>query len=329
MNWSELPKVELHLHLDCSLSFEIVRMFDPAIDEDTYNFLYKAPINCQNLIEYIERAERAIQWMQTPEQLRLVTLDLFKQLKKDGVIYAEMRFAPLQHLRQGMTPEQVVEAVCTATEEGIKTYGIEAGIILCTLRHYTEDQSMETVKLAEQFKNKHVVGFDIAADETGFTLKEHVSAFAYARERGISITAHAGEAAGASSVWNTLELLRPTRIGHGVRSIEDPTLIQHLKQEDIHLEVCPTSNCLTKTTSAYANHPADQLYRDGISLSINTDGRTISNISLSDEFKKMQEHFGWEKAHWYHVTTEAIRHSFASSEVKKQLMDQVQHYFEN
>jgi adenosine deaminase len=323
MNWSALPKVELHLHLDCSLSYEVVRMFEPDISEDTYNDQFKAPFNCNNLLEYIERAERAIRWMQTPEQLRLVTLDLFHQLKQDGVIYAEMRFAPLQHLRGGLSPVEVVEAVCSAIHEGKKIYNIEAGLILCTLRHYTEEQSMETVRLAEKFKSLGVVGFDIAADEAGFTLDAHVAAFAYARKQGIPITAHAGEAVGANSVWQTLELLKPSRIGHGVRSIEDDALIDHLIEKNIHLEVCPTSNCHTKVCRSYAEHPVDKLLKQQVSLSINTDGRTISNISLTAEFEKLEKQFGWEKTQWYHVTTEAIRHSFASQETKERLLEKV------
>ena len=323
MNWRALPKVELHLHLDCSLSYEVVHMFEPEITIEQYNEQYKAPFNCNNLLEYIERAERAIQWMQTPEQLRLVTLDLFKQLKEDGVIYAEMRFAPLQHLRSGLSAEEVVETVCSATEEGKRVYGLEAGIILCTLRHYTEVQSMQTVQLADKFYSSGVVGFDIAADEVNYTLDAHVPAFTYARERGINITAHAGEAVGASSVWQTLEQLKPSRIGHGVRSMEDASLIEHLKTNDIHLEVCPTSNCHTKVCQSYVEHPVDQLYKQDVSMSINTDGRTISDISLSNEFEKLHTHFGWEKTQWYQVSTEAIRHSFASSEIKNQLLEKV------
>lgn len=329
MNWSALPKVELHLHLDCSLSYEVVRKFEPEISKETYHDQFKAPFNCNNLLEYIERAERAIQWMQTPEQLRLVTLDLFNQLKQDGVIYAEMRFAPLQHLRGGLSPEEVVEAVCSAMNEGKKIFNVEAGLILCTLRHYTEEQSMETVHLAEKFKSQGVVGFDIAADEAGFTLDAHVSAFAYARERGISATAHAGESVGANSVWQTLERLKPSRIGHGVRSIEDASLIDHLIKKDIHLEVCPTSNCHTKVCQSYAEHPVDKLLKQHVSISINTDGRTISDISLTEEFEKLEKEFGWEKTQWYRVTTEAIRHSFASQETKNRLLEKVKHHLGN
>jgi adenosine deaminase len=321
MNWRALPKVELHLHLDCSLSYEVVRLFEPEITIEQYNEQYKAPFNCNNLLEYIARAERAIQWMQTPEQLRFVTLDLFKQLKEDGVVYAEMRFAPLQHVRSGLLAEEVVEAVCAAAEEGKRVYGIEAGIILCTLRHYSEEESMQTVRLAEKFKSRRVVGFDIAADEVNYTLDAHVAAFKYAREHGIHITAHAGEAVGAVSVWDTLEQLKPARIGHGVRSVEDEALIDHLKKNDIHLEVCPTSNCHTKVCQSYAEHPADQLYKQGVSMSINTDGRTISDISLSAEFEKLHTHFDWEKTHWLRVTKEAIRHSFAAPALKSRLLE--------
>ena len=160
--------MELHLHLDCSLSYECVKQLSPSVTLEDYNNSFIAPPKCTDLADYITRAIKGFELMQTREQLRLVTLDLFKQLKNDNVVYAEFRFAPLQHTLKGLAPEEVVQVVNDATEEGIKLYGVEAGIILCTLRHYTEAQSMETVQLAKKFKGSHVVGFDIAADEAGF-----------------------------------------------------------------------------------------------------------------------------------------------------------------
>jgi adenosine deaminase len=266
--------------------------------------------------------------MQTPEQLRLVTLDLFEQLKADHVLYAEIRFAPLLHTRQGMTPAQVVQAVLDAAEEGVQSTGVEAGIILCTLRHFNEAQSMETVSLVEQLKNTRVVGFDIAADEAGYPIDQHLKAFAYAKERGLSCTAHAGEAKGADSVWETLHHFHPARIGHGVRSIEDATLMAWLKDRDIHLEVCPTSNIQVNVFDRIEDHPADKIYRAGVSMSINTDARTISNTSLAHEYAVMQKVFHWDLAHFRHCNLEAIDHSFAPPEVKSRVRKQLEDAYE-
>jgi len=319
MNYSALPKIELHLHLDCSLSYEVVQQLAPEISFETYQESFIAPPKCTDLADYLTRAVKGFELMQTKGALRLVTLDLFRQLKNDHVIYAEIRFAPLLHLAKGLTPMEVVQTVNDAATEGMAETGITAGLILCTLRHHTEAQSMETVELVEQFKGAHVVGFDIAADEAGFPIDNHIRAFAFAKTNGLNITAHAGEAKGADSVWETLKNFHPTRIGHGVRSVEDPELMAFLKKEAIHLEVCPTSNVQTNVVETIKDHPADIIYRSGVSMSVNTDCRTVSNVTLTHEYHVLQEEFKWGKAHFLKCNLEAIEHAFTSNEVKAAL----------
>jgi adenosine deaminase len=319
INFTAQPKIELHLHLDCSLSYSVVQTLDPSITESQYNDEFVASVNCRDLNDYIAKAGRAIDLMQSRDALRLVTLDLFDQLKNDNVIYAEIRFAPLEHTKKGLTPHQVVEAVEKATQEGIQRTGIEAGVILCTLRHYSEKNSLETAKLCSDFKNTRIVGFDIAADEAGYPVDNHVKAFEYARRHNIPCTAHAGEACGAESVWETLQEFKPSRIGHGVRSVEDPKLMEHLKEHQIHLEVCPTSNTLTKVVSTLDDHPVDRIYNSGVSMSINTDGRTISNVSLRDEYKSLHKIFSWTKEHLLTCNLEAIKHAFIDDKMKEKL----------
>jgi adenosine deaminase len=318
-----LPKVELHQHLDCSLSYEVVQQLNPGITLAEYKRDFIAPAKCTDLADYITRAVKAVDLMQTEEQLRLVTLDVIKQLKKDHVIYAEMRFAPLQHLQKGLTPAQVVQVVNDAVEAGIRETGVQVGIILCTLRHYSTMQSMETVMLVEQFKGTHIVGFDIAADEAGFPIDNHIAAFKYAHEKGIPCTAHAGEAKGAESVRETLEHFRPSRIGHGVRSIEDASLVDYLKKHDIHLEVCPTSNIQTAIYDRIEHHTVNKIYEAGVSMSINTDARTISDVSLGSEYQLLEDTFHWTKAHFLHCNLEAVNHAFTSDENKRLLREQL------
>jgi adenosine deaminase len=234
-------------------------------------------------------------------------------------VYAEIRFAPLLHTKQGLSAQDVVEAVNSATEEGIKTYGVEAGIILCTLRHFSEAQSMETVELAKKFKGTCVVGFDIAANEAGFPIDNHIKAFQLANENNISCTAHAGEARGAESVWETLMNFHPKRIGHGVRSAEDAALLSFLKFNNIHLEVCPTSNVQSNVFNKIEDHTADKIYNSAVSMSINTDGRTLSDITLAREYELMEEVFRWDKSHFKKCNLEAIDHSFATTEVRERI----------
>jgi len=317
------PKVELHLHLDCSLSYEVVHQLNPSITPQAYRDQFIAPPVCTNLADYITRADRAVDIMQTQTALRLVTLDIFNQLKNDHVIYAEIRFAPLKHLGKGLTGEQVVAAVDSAVDEGIKRTGIRVGVILCTLRHFNNEQSMTTVKLVEKFRNNHVVGFDIAGDEAGFPITEHIAAFHYANAHGIPCTAHAGEAAGPKSVWETLNNFHPTRIGHGVRSIEDTALTRRLREKNILLEVCPTSNLQTNMYPDLAHHPVDRLYERKVPLNINTDCRTISNTTLNQEYSRLISQYHWKKSDFLACNLEAVDHAFTTPAVKASLRSQL------
>ncbi len=321
MDYAKLPKVELHLHLDCSLSYDVVKKIDSAITFDEYRSSFVAPPKCNDLADYLTRAVKGFELMQTKEQLQWVVLDLFTQLKADHVIYAEIRFAPLLHLQQGLTSVAVVEIVNQAVTEGIQQTGVEAGLILCTLRHFTEEQSMETARLTEMFRGTNVIGFDIAGDEAGFPAANHIKAFKFASEQGIHCTAHAGEAKGASSVWDTLKHFHPTRIGHGVRSAEDDNLLAFLKKENIHLEVCPTSNIQTNVYEKMEDHTAGKIYNTGISMSINTDARTISDTSLTNEYNKLAKFFNWNKEQFLHCNLQAIAHSFTTKEKKEKLKE--------
>ncbi|CAN5794059.1 hypothetical protein BH10BAC3_BH10BAC3_21070 [soil metagenome] len=152
MNYNNVPKVELHLHLDCSLSYDVVKKINPSVTLEDYQSSFIAPPKCTDLADYISRAIKGFELMQTKEQLRFVTLDLFQQLKADNVIYAEIRFAPLQHTMQGLTAAEVVSIINEAVADAIKEIGVDAGIILCTLRHYTEAKSMETVALVNNLR---------------------------------------------------------------------------------------------------------------------------------------------------------------------------------
>ena len=328
MDYQKLPKIELHLHLDCSLSYKVVQQLDPAITFEEYQQSFIAPPRCTDLADYITRAVKGFELMQTKEQLQLVTLDLFDQLKADNVIYAEIRFAPLLHIAKGLTPTEVVRAVNEAVAEGIQLTGVQAGIILCTLRHYYEEQSMETVELVKQFKGTHVVAFDIAGDEAGFPIDSHVQAFQFAIENSIPCTAHAGEAKGPESVWETLQHFHPSRIGHGVRSAEDEKLLDFLKNKNIHLEVCPTSNIQTNIYETIGQHAADKIYRHGVSMSINTDARTVTPTTLSREYSILEEIFNWNKEHYLKCSMEAVTHCFAGNQLKEELRSKIRTAYE-
>jgi adenosine deaminase len=329
MDWTNLPKVELHLHLDCSLSYEAVSQIDPSITLEQYRKEFIAPAKCVDLAEFLSCAPRSYPLMQTEEQLRLVTLDLFEQLRRDHVLYAELRFAPLLHTERGLSAREVVASVEAATAQAVRSTGIEARIILCTLG-YSAAQNPETVRLVEDFRGTYVAGFDLA-DIKKNPIDTHIAAFQYARERGIPCTAHAGETRGVDNVWETVQYLVPSRLGHGVPCLERPELVEHIRKHRIHLEVCPTSNIQTDTFDTYADHPIDKLYRVGISVGVNTDDRTLANISLSQEYAKLHDTFGWDANGFFHCNRNALEAAFILVDVRNKLLtrlaDSYQHGF--
>ncbi len=226
---TKIPKIELHLHLDCSLSFDVISQLLPGTTKEEYQKYFTAPEKCLDISDYFRCVRRNVTLMQTENALRAVVDGLFVQLRDDNVVYAEIRFAPFLHLKNGLIPEQVVEIVADSISNNCKASRISAGLILCTLRNYSEEESFQIIKLVERYINNTVVaGFDIAGDETNFPINAHLKAFNYANTHDIPTTAHAGESKGAESVWDTLHHLKSKRIGHGVRSIEDEKLVAYL-----------------------------------------------------------------------------------------------------
>lgn len=314
-----VPKVELHLHLDCSLSFAVARELDPATTREAYVAGFVAPAKCSDLMDLLRRVERPLELMQDEDSLRLVTDDLFAQLRADNVVYAEIRFAPLLHTRRGLAPERVVEVVAEAAAVASRRTGVRHGLLVCTLRHFSAEQSLLAARVATECRAPNVVGLDLAGDEAGFPLEPHAPAFDHARERGLALTAHAGEARGPESVRETLDRLRPSRIGHGVRSVEDPATVARLRTSGIHLEVCPTSNVQSDVCRTLADHPIEAVRRAGVSLGVNTDGRALCGVSLADEYARLARSFGWTEADARRHNLEAALASFAPADVKAQL----------
>jgi adenosine deaminase len=320
MDLRRLPKIELHLHLDCSLSYQAVSTLAPSVTREEYQRDYIAPARCANLADFLSRAPKGFQLMQTEDSLRLVTEDVFQQLIEDGVIYAEIRFAPLLHTERGLSPERVVAVVERNVERLIQETGLQASLILCTLRHFTESQSLLTAELVGKFRGSRIVALDLAGDEAGFPLNAHVGAYRYAREHGLFRTAHAGEALGPESVWETLRLLDPQRIGHGTRSIEDPKLVEHLRRERIHLEICPTANAqIIPSIGSMAEHPIDRLYRAGVSLSVSSDSRMLTPTTLSGEYESLQRTFNWSEQDLLRTNFMGLDAAFVGDGMKQQL----------
>lgn len=319
-----LLKVELHIHLDTSLSYFYIKKRWPNITLADFNRLFVAQEPCVDLGDFLSKITAQIGILQTKKAIALAVDDLFHQLKQDNVIYAEIRFAPLLHTQQGLTANEVVECVLSAMKESSSHYKIEAGLILCTLRHFTEQQSIQTANLVMEYLNKGVVALDLAADEARYDLAQHINAFYSVKNAGGNVIAHAGEAKGAHSVIETIDKLSVSRIGHGVRSIEDIAAIEKIKQHNILLEVCPSCNIICNVYPSITEHPVNQLKQLGVKLSINTDARTVANTTLNKEYQLLHNVFNWHKNDFNQCNIDALKASFISdTSIKRRLIDQI------
>lgn len=311
MDLRALPKIELHSHLDCALGFDAVHAIDHRISRDEYEAKFVAPRQTESLAEYLTYTFSYRNLLQTEGALRIAVQDVFAQMQQENVIYGELRFAPLVHTAGDLDAEEVVRTVADETVTQIAMTGIEASVILCTLRDFSAAQSMETAGLVREFaRTTPVAAFDIAGDEIAHPLERHLRAFHSVRAAGWGITVHAGEAGGPESVREALDHTGTRRIGHGVRSIEDASLIERLVQDRIHLEICPICNVQTHAVASMADHPVDRLYRHGVSVGISTDTRGVTANSLTEEYETLQRVFGWTLEDFGRVNRYALEAAF-------------------
>jgi len=345
-----LPKVVLHDHLDgglrpstlIELAAEVGHEL-PSTDPDVLARDFAENANSGSLVRYLEAFSHTAAVMQTAVNLTRIAREAIVDLAADGVIYAELRYAPEQHLEGGLTLQQVVEAVQAGIEEGIAEaaeagFGIRAGALLDAMRHL--DRSFEIAELAIANRGRCCVGFDIAGPELGFPPANHRQAFQLLRENLMPVTIHAGEADGAESVGEALGLRSARRLGHGVRIHEDiegfgtddepvfGIISQYALDEQIPLECCPTSNVQTGTAPSIEDHPMHELRDLGFAVTINTDNRLVSGVSMSGEFAKLVE-AGWTIEDLFEATLVAAWGAFLSYDERAELAERVVEGYES
>src|SRR5919109_2129616 len=257
-----LPKIELHCHLDASVRVQTVgdigRKLGLKIPDLRAALI--APETCLDLADYIKRIDLALEVMQDYESLARIACEYVEDVAADGVIYGEVRFAPQLHTRRGLSLQDVLNAVSEGLAEGQRRFGVPMGLIVCCLRHQPTELSVAVANLAINNRDK-VCALDLAGDEARFGGAVHAAAFQLARDAGLPRTVHAGEAAGAGSAVEALDLLHAQRIGHGVRVDSDPQLVTRIRGEAIPLEMCPISNVKTRAVASVKAHPIDRLLR--------------------------------------------------------------------
>ena len=317
--------IDLHLHLDGSLSVksvkELAALQNIEIPENEEELLKLLRINddCKDLTEYLEKFAFPGMLLQTKEAIALSVYNLQEELKEQGLIHAEIRFAPQLHTRKGLSQREVIEAAI----EGLNRSDFSAGLILCCMRgNDNREENLETVKLAKDYLGKGVVCVDIAGAEALFPTENFEDLFALAKELEIPYTIHAGEADGPKSVWKALEF-GTKRLGHGVRSLEDPALVEKLVAEGITLELCPTSNIHTCMFPCIEEYPLRKLMEAGVKVTINTDNMTVSNINLAKEFGKLIAAFNLTDEEIKGFARNSVNACFADEETKKVLLEKI------
>jgi len=321
-----MPKVELHCHLDGSLRpstmLELAREQGVALPRSDATALraYMRADGTASLEEYLTRFEATIAVLQTPDGIERVAYELVEDVSLENVRYIEVRNAPGLNTRSGLTLDEVMRATLYGLARAEGRFGVQARFILCSLRHWAPDVSLRMAELAVRYKDEGVVAFDLAGAEMGHLAAAHVEAFRYARAHGLHVTCHAGEGAGAGSIAQALYLCGAERIGHGVRAAEDPILMQYLAEQQIPLEMCPTSNVQTCAVESYGEHPLRCYYDAGIPVTINTDNRLISGTTLTDEFLHVAHHLGFTLAELAVCVEHACRGAFLPEHEREQLL---------
>ena len=295
----QLPKAELHCHLDGSVRpstlLELGREARVQMPKHTPEELaeFMRVDDARTLEDYLRRFDVTVSVMQTEEALERIAYELAEDAAEDGVRYIEVRNAPILNVVHGLTVVQAIEAPLRGLRRAEKDFGIIGRFIVCALRHFTPEDSLEMAKLAVEFKNEGVVAFDLAGGEKGNPAARHVAAFRYAREHDLAVTVHAGEGDGAESVREAVHVCGANRIGHGTRLIEDAELTQYVNDRRIALEVCLTSNVQTRVADSYEAHPLREYFDRGLNVTLNTDNRLMSGTTLTDEYVHAAEQLGF------------------------------------
>jgi adenosine deaminase len=336
------PKVLLHDHLDGGLRPQTIIDLAPdaghevpAQDADKLRQWFEDAASSGSLERYLETFDHTVAVMQTAANLRRVARECVLDLAEDGVVYAEVRYAPEQHLRQGLSLAQVVEAVRDGFVEGQEQARrdgrpIVVRQLLTAMRH--QARSREIAELSIAYRDQGVVGFDIAGAEAGYPPTRHLDAFEYLQRENAHFTIHAGEAFGLPSIWQAIQWCGADRLGHGVRIIDDiqvggdgtprlGRLASYVRDKRIPLEMCPSSNVQTGAAASIEEHPIGALTKLRFRVTVNTDNRLMSGTSMTEEMAKLVAAFGYDMDDLRWFTINAMKSAFLPFDERLEIID--------
>lgn len=297
----QLPKAELHCHLDGSVRVETIlelaeqqKVRLPANDVEALRKKLVVGEDCRSLEDYLKAFETTLSIMQDAESLERIAYELVADAADENIRYLEVRYSPILHTRRGMRLTHIVDAVNDGLKRGEREFGVTTGVIICGMRNINPEISYQLAELAVAYKNRGVVAFDLAGAETDHPAKKHREAFFLILRNNINCTLHAGESYGPESIHQALHYCGAHRIGHGTRLKEDGDLLNYVNDHRIPLEICLTSNVQTRATRSFGDHPLRFYYDYGLRTTINTDNRLMSDTTVSKELFRAHLHLGFE-----------------------------------
>ncbi|CAM3770496.1 Adenine deaminase [Vibrio aerogenes CECT 7868] len=326
MNYSALPKIDLHCHLDGSVRpstlIELAHQQNiilPSNDVQTIQQMMTAPPTCKDLDEYLQCFSLPLSVMQTETAIERISFELFEDAALENVKYLEVRFGPLLHQTQGLSLDQVIGSAVRGMQRAEQQYDIRGNYILSVIRNMPEDNIKAVLDAGETYLNHGVVAFDLAGSEIAGFCHQFIPYAEYALIKGYHVTIHAGEQGVGQNVYDAVTLLGASRIGHGIHIKNHPQAYQLVKKQNIALETCPTSNVQTKAVDQLQHHPVQAFLKDGIEITINTDNRTVSDTTMTDEIRKVTEAFQLTEADYYTIYRMSLENAFTSDTVKEHL----------
>ena len=323
--------IDLHLHFDGSLlPRTVLELADeqgirlPAREPDELKLFLTAPADCKSLNEYLEKFDLPLLVLQTKEAIRKGMYTLASSLKEQGMLYAEIRFAPQLHTKKGLSQERVVQAALLGMQEALAGSFFRCKLILCCMRGAdNHEENLLTVRTAAAFLGRGVAAVDLAGAEALYPTADFADVFGLARELGVPFTIHAGEADGPESIEAALDF-GASRIGHGVRAAEKPELLERLRDQRIPLEMCPSSNVQTKAVPSLSRHPVLEFLRQGLCVTVNTDNMTVSDTTIEKEFGLLSRELGMTAEERKKLLLNAADAAFLTSEERWRLKDVIE-----
>lgn len=310
-----LPKVELHCHLDGSLSKEFIeKRLGRSVEAEELG----VSEDCRSLAEYLEKFALPGMCLTDEEGLEEASYDVLKSMSQENVCYAEIRFAPLLHESESLKCDRVIEAVLRGMERGKKAFGVEYGVITCAMRHHSEEENRRMIKTARTYLGQGVCAADLAGAEASYPMSEFMNLFGEARQMGMPFTLHAGECGSIANIVDSVNV-GAGRIGHGIAMRGNREVQKELAAKGIGIEMCPISNLQTKAVQSTADYPIREFLDAGLRVTVNTDNRTVSNTSMTKELEFVQKTYGIRDEEVLLLMKNAVDAAFADDAVKERL----------